>query len=106
MIMISYAYMQFGAVIEMFIQARRYESPTLFQLLQGFSIIDCTWLAPSSTQSIKQRSTAEDMRKRKEIVHEWLYWLIDGFVMELVKVCSFVVSKSVNSQTADRTPFM
>jgi len=63
---------------------RRFESTSVHALLQGFSLTACAWLGGNS-----QRPTAADMDKRKELLSEFLFWLFDGFVIDLVRVrCS------------------
>ena len=71
---------------------RRFETISLHSLFQGFSILDCEWLAPSSfSKKKKSRSvTTSEMEKRKEILGEFLYWFFDSYVTELVRVSSLL----------------
>ena len=71
---------------------RRFETISLHSLLQGFSILDCEWLAPSSFSKKKkaQPVTTSEMEKRKEILGEFLYWFFDSYVTELVRVRSLL----------------
>jgi hypothetical protein len=77
--------------VRLFIRARRFESMTLHQFLQGFSTSECDWLLPNSTKGKTQRPTAEESRKRRELLEEWLYYLVDGFLVSLLKVLMFAV---------------
>jgi len=83
---------------------RRFESISLHSLLQGFSILDCEWLDPSSAVGDLDNNKKQDdakpeklskksinpieMEKRKEVLSEFLYWLFDSFITDLVRVRS------------------
>ncbi|KPV77795.1 uncharacterized protein RHOBADRAFT_33988, partial [Rhodotorula graminis WP1] len=58
--------------ISAFIRMRRYESTSVHALLQGFSVTTCAWLGGN-----EQRPTAADMDKRKELLSEFLFWVMD-----------------------------
>lgn len=62
---------------------------TLHTFLQQFCISDCDWLRPPSASqpsNFKQRPNEVEMAKRRELLHEFIFWLVDGFVVPLVKV--------------------
>lgn len=68
-------------------------------LLQGFSIEDCDWLRPRSTadQANKdQVPNARESAQRRQVLAEFLFWLIDGFVVDLVKT-TFKVTEAAGS---------
>ncbi|GAA5844734.1 hypothetical protein JCM9279_002901 [Rhodotorula babjevae] len=77
--------------ISAFIRMRRFESTTVHALLQGFSLTACAWLGGNS-----QRSTAADMDKRKELLGEFLFWLFDGFVIDLVRTNFYVTDAATH----------
>jgi len=68
-------------------------------LLQGFSIADCDWLRPRSSGDKANRDQVpnpREMAKRRELLSEFLFWLIDGFVIDLVKT-TFKVTEAAGS---------
>lgn len=71
--------------VETFITLRRFESLSLHSVLQGFSLAECTWL---ESDNFKQgdRVSAPDSAKRTEILHEFIYWIFDSFLIPLLKV--------------------
>lgn len=70
--------------------------------MQNFSIQDCDWLRPVSAsreRNLKQKASVQEMAKRTELLADFLYWFIDGFVISLVKVRGS--RESANRVTAD-----
>lgn len=62
-------------------------------LVQKFCIADCDWLQPASAskeRNRKQKPNQVEIEKRRELLQEFLYWFIDGFVMDLAKVRVFL----------------
>jgi len=78
------------ADIAAFVRMRRFETTSLHALLQGFSIMACGWLGTSS-----KKPTAADMDKRKELLSEFLFWLFDGFVVDLIRVRSHACRRTI-----------
>lgn len=72
--------------IRQIINLRRYESLTLHDVLQGFSIADCEWLVPTGAKARAQRAAQSDDLKRREILQEWMWWFFVNFVMSILKV--------------------
>ena len=66
------------------ISARRFETLTLHNVLQQLSTSECEWLHASAT--FKQRPNVYEMRKRREILEEFVYWYFDSFIRSLLKV--------------------
>ncbi|GJN91088.1 hypothetical protein Rhopal_004105-T1 [Rhodotorula paludigena] len=83
--------------ISAFVRMRRYETTSLHVLMQGFSVLDCDWLAGGTGGGKGQRVTAADMEKRRELLGEFLYWFFDGFVIDLIRT-SFYVTDSATHQ--------
>lgn len=81
--------------VSQFIRFRRFETATVHVLLQGFSISDCDWLRPpKASRSNENKPNQVEMAKRKELLADFLYWLFDGFIIELLRV-RFPVSSSI-----------
>jgi hypothetical protein len=76
-----------------FVAARRFETFSLHNILQGFSISDCDWLAPPGAGAKQQhRVSVSDALKRKELLEEFLFWFFDSFVGPLIKVLSQITA--------------
>lgn len=72
-----------------FLRLRRYETVSVHTILQKFCVADCDWLRPSTASkksNFYQLPNQVEMAKRRELLQEFLYWFIDGFVMNIVKV--------------------
>ena len=68
-------------------------------LLQGFSVADCDWLRPRSAgdeANKDQVPNATEMAKRRQFLGEFLFWFIDGFVIDLVRT-TFKVTEAAGS---------
>ncbi|GAA5826431.1 hypothetical protein JCM11251_002363 [Rhodosporidiobolus azoricus] len=82
-----------------FIRLRRFESTSVHALLQGFSILDCAWLAPPTTSHSSQkgqRPNALDMQKRRELLSDFLYWFFDSFVIDLIRTAFYVTDAATH----------
>ena len=76
-----------------FLRYRRYETTSVHLLLQGFSILDCDWLrlpSASLSKNAKQKPNQIEMEFRKEMLMEFVFWYLDSFIIDLVKVISLV----------------
>ena len=72
-----------------FIRLRKYESLSLHYVLHGFKMGDCSWLQDSRLQEKECRVThipKTASKKQVEILHEFVYWLFEGFLIPLLKV--------------------
>jgi hypothetical protein len=86
------------ADVKRFVTARRFEAPSLHGVLQGLRVSDCVWLAPGPADDNKKGRQAakgarphappSDMRKRRELLEELVFWYFDSFVLPLLKVCA------------------
>ena len=72
-------------VVTSFVRARRSDVITLEAFACGFRLTDCEWLHP------RGRVDRDSAIRRVEILHEWLYFVIDGFVMPLLKVHTAII---------------
>lgn len=73
------------------VRYRRFESISVHALLQEFSILECGWLGPASASAAGQRTTAADVRKRHELLSEFIFWLFDSFVIDLIRVSTAIM---------------
>ncbi|KAG8870325.1 hypothetical protein FRB97_009861 [Tulasnella sp. 331] len=80
--------------IASFISYRRLEVPTLHTVLQGLCLHDFDWLMPEGVRAQGQRSTASDDMKRRELLHEFIYWFFDSFLVPLLKTTFYVTESS------------
>lgn len=79
----------FGAIdVKTLITARRFETLTVHQLVQGFSTSECDWLAGAHSTDQK-RVSVSDALKRRELLEEFLFWYFDGFLIPLIRVSSY-----------------
>jgi telomerase reverse transcriptase len=99
--------------VDRFLDCRKFESPTLqtalegievsysffismTRKLKGFQISRIAWLAPTNSSS-EHKMSQSDFSKRKEIFAEFLYWLLDSFVIPLIRT-NFQVTGSNNDK--------
>ena len=67
--------------------ARRFETISLYRVLQEFSTTDCDWLIPPGKPGCYHgRVPVTDSLKRRELLEEFLFWYFDSFVIPLIKV--------------------
>ncbi|PIL35516.1 hypothetical protein GSI_02244 [Ganoderma sinense ZZ0214-1] len=87
----SHAYLD----VKHMITARRYETSTVHNVLQGFRTTDCDWLMPHTPGARKQsRVSVTDSLKRRELAEEFLFWYFDGFLIPLLKTTFYVTESS------------
>lgn len=70
--------------IDRFVRLRRYESLSLHDCIQRIKVQDIPWLSPTTTDSSAKLS-ATDLTKRKELMAELLYYLIDSYLIPLLR---------------------
>lgn len=73
-----------------FIRLRKLETMSLLYALQGFRLNDCEWLrdqkigqADSGVHHVPPTASM----KQHQILYEFIYWLFEGFLIPLIKVC-------------------
>ncbi|KAG2017771.1 hypothetical protein CC2G_007253 [Coprinopsis cinerea AmutBmut pab1-1] len=82
-------------VVKRFITCRRYETFSLHFALQNFSTTACEWLAPPGEKAQAQkRVSVSDSLKRRELLEEFLFWYLDGFVTPLLKTTFYITESS------------
>ncbi|KAL8280819.1 hypothetical protein RQP46_006823 [Phenoliferia psychrophenolica] len=91
--------------VSTFVRLRRHETFSVHALVQDFCISDCDWLrAPSSgrVQNRLQKPNAADMVLRGELLAEFMFWFVDGFLFDLLRT-TFMMTESAKSR--NRTLF-
>jgi telomerase reverse transcriptase len=66
-----------------FVRARRYETFSVHQLLQGYKCNDCSWLGAGPNGG---KVSVDEARKRMDLTQELVYWFFDSFLVPLLKV--------------------
>ena len=89
-----------------FIKARRYETFSVHQILQGFKPNDCLWLAAGAQGT---KISVDESIKRKDLIHELVYWFFDSFLVPLLKVgyrFLLLSNSSLRTTHLSRLPFI
>ena len=69
------------------ITGRRHETLTLHTIMQGMSTSECEWLLPpNNPKRTHDHQSEAEMKKRRELLQEFLFWYFDGFLVPLLKV--------------------
>ncbi|SPO40058.1 uncharacterized protein PSFLO_05540 [Pseudozyma flocculosa] len=71
--------------ISQFVRARRFETSTLHQAMQGLRVTDVDWTLPPGKAARWQRPTASESAKRRELLSEFVYWLFDSLLIPLLR---------------------
>lgn len=79
--------------IQLFIRASKYEKLSLQNFLEGLRVTDMDWLRPAKVRTTDGLSTS-DRAKRYELLAEFVYWLVDGFLIPLVRSHFYVTETS------------
>ncbi|KAN0060374.1 hypothetical protein ACQY0O_007703 [Thecaphora frezii] len=80
--------------ISRFVRARRFETLTLHQTMQGLRMTDVDWTLPPGRAARWQRPTAAESAKRSELFAEFLYWLFDSLVMPLLRTTFYATESA------------
>ncbi|KAL8713551.1 MAG: hypothetical protein Q9220_002413 [cf. Caloplaca sp. 1 TL-2023] len=81
--------------IDQFVRQRRFESLTLHEICQDLKIASMTWLVPPYVPE-GARISSSDLRKRREILFEFLYYLFDSLLIPLIRSNFHVTESSVH----------
>jgi hypothetical protein len=60
-------------------------------VIQDVRLSDCDWLLPNTEAGRDQRANFVEWKKRRELMEEFLVWLVDAVVLELIKVRFFLL---------------
>ncbi|MED6271792.1 hypothetical protein CHARACLAT_023902 [Characodon lateralis] len=80
-----------------FLHSGKFERLSLAELMWNMKVNDCNWLKISKTGRIPP----SELAYRTQILGQLLTWLLDGFVVGLVRAC-FYVTESVGQKNALR----
>ncbi|XP_073319361.1 telomerase reverse transcriptase [Pagrus major] len=79
------------------LRSGKFEKLSLAELMWKMKVNDCDWLKISKTD----RVPPSELSYRTQILGQFLAWLLDGYVMSLVRAC-FYVTESVGQKNALR----
>lgn len=74
------------AVVSTFVRARLKDVITLGSIVEAYRWTDCAWLQPYDKAGNKVRVGRDGAIQRQQLVQEWLYFLVNGFIMPLLQV--------------------
>ncbi|KAM0332599.1 hypothetical protein ACHAQA_002883 [Verticillium albo-atrum] len=80
--------------VDHFVKLRRFEVMSLREVAHGLKVTDIGWLAPPGLKSHKTSQT--DMRKRLEILNEFLYYVFDSLLIPLLRSNFYITESSVH----------
>ncbi|OLN82062.1 Telomerase reverse transcriptase 1 [Colletotrichum chlorophyti] len=83
---------KFLGKVDHFIKLRRFESMSLHEVADGLKVADMEWLAPPALKGKKTSQT--DMKKRREILHEFLYFVFDSILIPLLRSNFYITESS------------
>ncbi|TKS88925.1 Telomerase reverse transcriptase [Collichthys lucidus] len=89
--------LNFFARVRGFLRSGKFEKLSLAELMWKMKVNDCDWLKISKTG----RFPPSELLYRTQILGQFLAWLLDGYVVGLVRAC-FYVSESVGQKNALR----
>ncbi|GKT48290.1 telomerase-binding protein EST1A [Colletotrichum spaethianum] len=78
--------------VDHFIRMRRFESMSLYELADGIKVTSMEWLAPPALKG--QRTSQTDMKKRLEILNEFLYYVFDSLLIPLLRSNFYITESS------------
>ncbi|PWA15361.1 hypothetical protein CCH79_00008516 [Gambusia affinis] len=88
---------RFFAKARVFLHSGKFERLSLAELMWNMKVNDCDWLKISKTGRIPP----SELAYRTQILGQFLTWLLDGFVVGLVRAC-FYATESVGQKNAIR----
>ncbi|KXH48894.1 telomerase reverse transcriptase [Colletotrichum simmondsii] len=78
--------------VDHFIKLRRFEAMSLCELADGLKITSMEWLAPPGLKG--QKTSLTDMKKRHEIMNEFLYYIFDSLLIPLLRSNFYITESS------------
>ncbi|WQF78234.1 hypothetical protein CDEST_03248 [Colletotrichum destructivum] len=78
--------------VDHFVRIRRFESMTLNELADGIRVTSMAWLAPPALKG--QKTSQTDMKKRLEILNEFLYYVFDSLLIPLLRSNFYITESS------------
>ncbi|KAF6840082.1 telomerase reverse transcriptase [Colletotrichum plurivorum] len=78
--------------VDHFIKLRRFESMSLQEVAEGLKVAHMDWLAPPNLKGLK--TSQSDMKKRLEILNEFLYYVFDSILIPLLRSNFYVTESS------------
>ncbi|XP_037549563.1 telomerase reverse transcriptase [Nematolebias whitei] len=89
--------LHFLARVRGFLQSSKYERISVSELMWKVKVNDCDWLKISKTGRIPP----SELAYRTQILGQFLTWLLDGYVVSLVRAC-FYATESMAQKNAVR----
>uniref|UniRef100_A0AAQ4R8P8 Telomerase reverse transcriptase n=1 Tax=Gasterosteus aculeatus aculeatus TaxID=481459 RepID=A0AAQ4R8P8_GASAC len=89
--------LQFFFRVRSFLSSGKFERLSLAELMWKMKVNDCDWLKISKTG----RFPPSELSYRTQILGQFLAWLLDGYVVALVRAC-FYVTESMSQKNAVR----
>lgn len=85
----------FMKALECMISLRRFDTWTLHVFLRGFKISACKWLVPQKYFIVAPKHVPPtDMMKRKQILEDFIYWVVEDVVLGLLKTCFYITESA------------
>lgn len=78
--------------VDHFVKLRRFEAMSLCELADGIKITSMEWLAPPGLKG--QKTSLTDMKKRREIMNEFLYYIFDSLLIPLLRSNFYITESS------------
>ncbi|KAK1527644.1 telomerase reverse transcriptase [Colletotrichum costaricense] len=78
--------------VDHFVKLRRFEAISLCELADGLKITSMEWLAPPGIKA--QKTSLTDMKKRHEIMNEFLYYIFDSLLIPLLRSNFYITESS------------
>ncbi|KKK16462.1 hypothetical protein AOCH_006621 [Aspergillus ochraceoroseus] len=81
--------------VDKFVRMRRFESLSLQEICKGVKISRIPWLAPQTLRT-QGKLSASDLQKRKELFHEFIYYVFDSILIPLIRGNFYVTESQVH----------
>ncbi|CAG8097164.1 unnamed protein product [Penicillium salamii] len=83
--------------VDRFIKMRRFETLSLHEACKGIKITGIGWLEPPQVQTSRSETRSKialsDLRKRTEVLHEFIFWIFESILTPLIR-SNFYVTES------------